>query len=382
MPCFPWAEPAVCASIQRFVIGGCHSLMDLNGTLIGDPLDMAALKYSGWRYNRTAECYVSDDADLASDTQPVKLWQIRSFPFDPTKRLSSALVLAQLKDRSYELWSLTKGSPESVLVLCHRMSDEAGARYKSELRRLEGEGHRIIALSARKITNSTDVLDQLFPDGLSSKRKALRQARTAGRALHRNEFERKNEDDKDCFNFLGFACFSTAIRPSSKRVIGEIRRGGIQTIMLTGDAIDAAIAVSLKVSLLAGPKIAIVEVKENECEKSPCLVWRFLKAGSSDQWEMTMEKEDIRNSTLQSTRDILRLQRRGGCAIAATGRAIEMILDKSENNIPMKVKRLLANNMFRFAVIARATPLVKKKVMSCLKDTCNQQVIMCGKYNV
>lgn len=42
------------AAIAALVLGGCHSLMAVNGTLVGDPLEVSALGGVGWAYNATS----------------------------------------------------------------------------------------------------------------------------------------------------------------------------------------------------------------------------------------------------------------------------------------------------------------------------------------
>lgn len=366
------------------MLAGCHSLVQLNGTdVVGDPLDLAALRYSGWKYSREDDSYELANTKKKASSDPVRLWQIKSFPFDPSKRLSSALVLAELADKSYRLLSLVKGSPET-LQRHYRHRDNAAfmKSQKGKIQELEAQGYRTISLGSQDLTNSTDLVERLFPQGLSLSKSDLRNAREQGACLHRNDFEgtREDTDTYANFDFMGFACFDTAIRQSSSRVISELRRGGIQPIMLTGDAIDAALAVSLRVGLLDEPSVALLEVDECADRKSP-LIWRIvkLKGGKGATRKALHKGAKIKSVTKSSTREILKLQRRGECSIAATGPAIERLLSDQENGISQGVKSVLSDNLFSVSIIARATPALKKAVIGTLKGRCGKKVVMCGK---
>ena len=366
------------------MLAGCHSLVQLNGTdVVGDPLDLAALRYSGWKYNREDDCYELANTKKKASSDPVRLWTVKSFPFDPSKRLSSALVLAELADKSYRLLSLVKGSPETLQRhYDHRNNAAFMKSQKGKVQELEAQGYRTIALGSQDLTNSTDLVERLFPQGLSLKKLDLRKAREEGAFLHRNDFEgtREDTDTYANFDFMGFACFDTAIRRSSSRVINELRHSGIQPIMLTGDAIDAALAVSLKVGLLDEPSVALLEVDDSAGIESP-LIWRIvkLKAGKDGTRKALHKDAKIKSVTKSSARDILKLQRRRKCSIAATGPAMELILSDQENSISQGVKSLLSDNLFLVSIIARATPALKKTVIGSLKGKCGKKVVMCGK---
>jgi magnesium-transporting ATPase (P-type) len=421
--------------MQRFILAGCHSLVHLNTSsdaeeggggdtsgarIVGDPLDIAALQYSGWKYNVTQDCYdwkgvfdentTDDENPIRSDLlpMPIRLWQIKTFPFDSNRRMSSAIVLAEFEsvgqikrgnpdERQLRVWHLTKGSPDTLLPLFgyHESSGENLTAYNKQLRQLESSGYRTIGLGAKDLTNSTDLMQEIFPDGISSSTKAVTRARVVGAGLHRKDFEEtpitkipneklgfdvdrkvKAISELECF---GFACFDAAIRASSRRILGELRRGGIRATMLTGDAIDAALAVAASVGLIQGKSVAILEVDDHG------LVWKVVKRAREKGGIMSSDCK-VKPVTLLTVKAILRRQRQGSCSIAATGRAVELILDSGAmangKHVSRKVKRWLAQNLFCVSVIARATPVLKKSVISSLKRDCGKQVLMCGTYCV
>jgi magnesium-transporting ATPase (P-type) len=314
---------------------------------------------------------------MKSKSDPIRLWQIKTFPFDPNRRLSSALVLAQSKANKYSLWSLTKGSPESMSPLYNDSVDEEFDKaYNRRTQELEAQGYRSIALGAQDLSNASHLVDDIFPNGFSGEDEAIQYARAAGTALHRRDFEVQRDNVTLGLEFCGFGCFDAAIRPSSKRVIDELRRGGIKATMLTGDAIDAALAVAWNVGLMDEREVAVLEI-ESAADGTEGLKWRIVKRkhGKDASFKTLHELARKKSVTLASVKDVLKRQQQGACSIAATGRALELVL--GENADP--VKQIIADNLFRLSVIARATPSLKKSVVTCFKDRCGQTVLMCGK---
>jgi cation-transporting ATPase 13A1 len=219
-------------------------------------------------------------------------------------------------------------------------------------------------------------VDRLFPNGLSCKTDAIVYAKTQGTSLHRSDFEviSTNSTVTSGLDFSGFACFDASLRPSSKRIIGELQRGGIKSIMLTGDAIDAALAVSRKVGLIKEREIAILETVDNNGGGD--LRWRLvkLKAGKTSSFKAFHKTARSETFTSSSVTRILKLQKKGQCAVAATGQALERVFDE----ISDEASEQLVNNLSCVSVIARATPALKQSVVTCLKHRCGQKVMMCG----
>ena len=165
------------------------------------------------------------------------------------------------------------------------------------------------------------------------------------------------------------------MRTSSKRVINELHRGGINTIMLTGDAIDAALSVAGEVGLVKKHKVAILETKSGDGGEVE-LQWRIVKLSSSKGTSFRSKQgaAETQEVTLSSVKEILKRERQGDYSVAATGRALELALGEAEG----KSRELLVKNLAKFSVIARATPALKKSVITSLKEKSRQKVMMCG----
>jgi magnesium-transporting ATPase (P-type) len=378
------SESVANEAFQRFVLAGCHSLVHFeeNGktSVVGDPLDQAALQFSGWKYNQTADIFFRPESDAESlpASEPARLWQIRHFPFDPSRRLSSAIVLLQRIDSSLELWKLTKGSPDTMIDLIEKDSDDFGSEFHNQTQDLEMQGYRCIALGAENLGKSP-IAQDLFPHGLSANAGSLERARANGETLHRNTIDRYDPGTVESgLKFCGFSCFDASTRPSSKRVINELVRGGLKCVMLTGDSVDAALSVARKVEIFKHQNIAVLQRSENAVSGKEELVWKILhsKVRKDGSFRILHHRTKIEKATMSSVKKFIKYYEKGKYSLAANGRALELILFGQPN----QVGRLIAQNLSALSVIARATPELKKQVIETLKQQCGKRVMMCGKF--
>ena len=94
------------------------------------------------------------------------------------------------------------------------------------------------------------MISLLFPDGLpgydndhSHLNHVLVNAREISQgSLHLSDIEPTRGNGG--IDFVGFSCLHAPMRPSSKRVVNEIRKSGTQVCMLTGDGIEAAFSIA------------------------------------------------------------------------------------------------------------------------------------------
>jgi magnesium-transporting ATPase (P-type) len=344
---------------------------------VGDPLDKAALAFSGWRYDQLSSSYYHPGVHSSefAPSEPVRLWQIRSFPFDPTRRLSSAIVLVQLKDQSFQLWKLMKGSPETMKDLFNKDVENFDARFGERTQEHDMQGYRSIAMGAENVSNST-IRFLLFPNELSAEHDSLNYAISQGLGFHRNDIETPS-DSGSALLFCGFCCFDASVRTSSRRVINELNRGGINTVMLTGDSVEAALFVARKVNMIRHRNIAVLETSTAAETGTESLVWRRLRTKVDDDGSFRILRNytKVEPATLSSSIKLVKRHEMGRLSFAANGRALELVLNGHQND----VHRLIGRSLPRMAVIARATPDLKKSIIDSLKFVCGRQVMMCGK---
>mgnify|MGYP005847503121 CR=1 FL=1 len=382
---------------KELVLAGCHSLVFIKtttdqhgaeGELVGDPLEIAALEYGQWKYDPQGQCFCPQRATDRPDGIE-RLWQLIVFPFDPALRLSSAICLTCHKDGQYRLWKVVKGSPDKVKELLERNADfEKSHTYQKKVQSLESKGFRTIAMAVKELTDN----DGAFAKAILVATRAwtVDEADTIERArsIPRSDIDRddliykegtssttstaKKQDDgggasASAFDFAGFACYTAGIRPSSKRIINELKRAKIATVMLTGDSIAAAIAVAAKVGIMDDSSVAVLEALPGTTD----LVWRIL-SNSAPKKKMT--NPTILEVTKTSSQKVLEKARRGELRIAITGAAFQAL----QSTPATDTAKILLESIGLFSVIARATPQVKENFVSFLQNIANREVLMCG----
>jgi magnesium-transporting ATPase (P-type) len=364
---------------MKCFLAGCHSIVHFSEegkeenvvAMVGDPLDIASLRYSGWLYDDLTKSYV--EPTDSNTTNRKRVYIIRDFPFDPNRRMSSSIVLLQLREGNFQLWQYVKGSPETLKNLCIN-----NTVIDQQAKELETQGYRTIALCAKDISSS-DMSRNLFPDGLSSDPTKISKARLKGAQIHRTNFEQtdvlSHSDTK--LDFIGFACFDASVRPSSERVVRELSHGGIDCKMLTGDSLNAALSVARKVHMINGNKIAVLDVDtDTVCdENDPVFVFHLVKSHMEKDGSFLTITDQIQTVrvTKKTMKKVLRLQAEGRCTLVSNGNALQCFLDRIEDFKPFSAKYLSS-----LAVVARATPDLKRAFVECLQTVSKRTVMMCG----
>jgi cation-transporting ATPase 13A1 len=379
------------SSMSEAILAGCHSLVDLvdeatkdnQHSFVGDPLDLASLQYVGWTYNNTQDAFESKKKSSKLPDAPIKLWQIRTFPFDANRRTSCALLLVLHADGTCRLWKAIKGSPDVIQSI---VKENQESWYKKQIQKLGGQGLRTIAMAASEVTENDVLVKSLFPNGLvdpsslsiKERRGMISHARNASGMIHRSSFESVNDEETSLrsFNFSGFACFDAAVRPSTRRIIQELQHANVNVIMLTGDGVDAAISVAGTAGLLSGDSIAVLDFDERA---NKTLVWKKMrkKSRKGGAPKSRLERERIMTVNEKSVETMLAKARRGRCTLVVMGKAAEFLLSGVTHS-DSEVYSRLEDNLFRFAIFARASPKQKRAVVSSLKDHSGMKVLMCG----
>lgn len=339
--------------LSNAVLAGAHTLIQQSDSesanLVGDPVDLASLQWTKWNYNAT-------DKSASSVRRSEKLWQIRSFPFDSNKKISSAIVLTKDGSGNFRLWILVKGSPNTVKnqLLKDEESDLA-LWYDNSVKRLGSLGYRSICLGALDVSN-TDVGKTLFPSGLpnadmnnSELESVMHDARINARVFHRNDIEQQYLD------FLGFACFNAPMRESTPRIVQELKAANIDVIMLTGDEPYASLACAARAGIAQNHTPAKTHFLR--LDSSGSLVWESNEQVGSFSFEAAKLVE----------RDICH-----GGTLIASGDAISSLLE-SGGEVSCYVKDHILPHV---RVVASASPKDKYTFVSWLKQ--KKHVLMCG----
>ncbi|MEJ1283285.1 hypothetical protein NN561_014254 [Cricetulus griseus] len=200
----PWGP--LCAAMTS-----CHSLILLDGTIQGDPLDLKMFEGTGW-----------------SPVDAITI--LRQFPF--SSALQRMSVIAQLSGDLHPHVYM-KGAPEMVARFCR--TETVPKNFPQELKSYTVQGFRVIALAHKtlKMEKLSD-LERLAREKVESE-----------------------------LAFLGLLIMENRLKKETKPVLKELSEAHIRTVMITGDNLQTAITVAKNSEMIpVGSQVIIVEANE------------------------------------------------------------------------------------------------------------------------
>ncbi|KAJ6096783.1 cation-transporting ATPase [Penicillium sp. IBT 16267x] len=221
-----------------YTMATCHSLRVVDDELLGDPLDVKMFQFTGWSYEeggghasestspkfdnitpsvaRPPETHTGESPRNGPNL-PVELGVLRNFEFVSQLRRASVLV-RQFGDNGVSFF--VKGAPESIKDIC--VPETLPSDYDELLNHYTHKGYRVIACATK------------YERKLSWMK---------AQKLSRTEAESNLE-------FLGFIIFENKLKPSTTRVISELKQACIRNVMCTGDNILTAVSVAKECKMI------------------------------------------------------------------------------------------------------------------------------------
>jgi Ca2+-transporting ATPase len=191
------------------------TLREENGTwqVIGDPTEGALL-------------VVAAKAALTIETLDPAYHFLGEVPFDPERKMMTIVRRTPDGPAAY-----VKGAPDVLLRHCtHRLAMDGTTELITESIR-------------------TAILDA----NASFAHQALRVLAMARRRLDREPDAYRAEELEDRLVFLGLAAMKDPLRPEAKAAVQACHDAGIQTVMITGDHKDTAVAIAEELRGVKGP---------------------------------------------------------------------------------------------------------------------------------
>ncbi|EFN88845.1 manganese-transporting ATPase 13A1 [Harpegnathos saltator] len=209
------------------VLATCHSLVQLDDGIVGDPLEKATLKAINW-------CLTKSDSVIPKKGKSPVLKIVQRYHFSPALKRMSVVVGYNVSGASETHYMTTvKGAPETL----KHMLSSIPKNYESTYLSLSRRGARVLALGYRKL-----------PGTLSSQ--DLRE-------LTREKLENN-------LTFAGFVIISCPLKPDSKAVIKEIVNSSHSVVMITGDNPLTACHVSRELHFTKKPNTLILSEDGDE----------------------------------------------------------------------------------------------------------------------
>ncbi|KAL8772573.1 MAG: hypothetical protein Q9209_002234 [Squamulea sp. 1 TL-2023] len=223
-----------------YAMASCHSLRNVDGDLVGDPLDLKMFEFTNWTFTegshdpfsqrvdelKPRDCsnakppagfeFEPDDLDEPENNIPIQLNIIKGFEFVSQLRRASVIV-SQAGNEYANIY--VKGAPECMRDICR--PDSFPADYEDLLGFYTHRGFRVIACATKKVPYDWTSLQKL---------------------------DRKTaECDLD---LIGFIVFENKLKAATVETIEKLERAAIRQVMCTGDNILTAISVARECSLI------------------------------------------------------------------------------------------------------------------------------------
>ncbi|KRY19137.1 putative cation-transporting ATPase W08D2.5 [Trichinella patagoniensis] len=310
----------------------CHSLTQMGQQLAGDPLDLVMFNETGWRFEESQAVNESERFDILPPTlvrQPnpngVEIGVLKQFPFSSDLQRMSVLTRELL---SNEVILYCKGAPETVISLCR--SSSIPENFDSVLGYYTKRGFRVLALAMRLM--DTSLL------------KAMKMSRDAV------------EHD---LTLLALLIFENRLKPQTTPVIGQLRKAGIRTVMVTGDNILTATCVARECSIVDNSlPLYFVESVETDT-----LTFQL----HPDEITLSAEEESRRPDADQFSVQIHQIK--PTYQLAVSGKTFDIFCKRFPHLLP---KLICVCNVF-----ARMSPEQKTQLVNILQQL-DYIVAMCG----
>lgn len=176
------------------VLASCHSLVQLEDTLVGDPIEKASLKAINWILSRND--FITPKK---SKIPPLKI--LSRFYFSSSLKRMSVLAAYKCTNKMIHIASV-KGAPEVLKSMLQNIPNNYDSTYLD----LAGRGARVLALARKEMS--------IDPNNLKSL---------------------KREDLECDLNFVGFVVVSCPLKQDSENVIKELLASSHMVTMITGD---------------------------------------------------------------------------------------------------------------------------------------------------
>uniref|UniRef100_A0A7N4NJH9 Cation-transporting ATPase n=2 Tax=Sarcophilus harrisii TaxID=9305 RepID=A0A7N4NJH9_SARHA len=321
-------------------MASCHSLIVLDGTIQGDPLDVKMFEGTSWVIEDSCVDYsdsgipassvIIKPGPAASQTPARAIAILHQFPFSSGLQRMSVITQEIGKDH---FDAYMKGAPEMVASFCR--PETVPPNFKKELKLYTMQGFRVIALAHKPLK--------------------------AGGHLEMGTYSREEVESE--LTFLGLLIMENRLKKETKPVLRELSSARIRTVMITGDNLQTAITVAKNSEMIPqGNKVILIEASEPEGYSPASVTWQLLenKEEGHGSKEIRLHVQDASLAEAGQGDDY---------HFAMTGKSYQVITQHFSNLLP----KILVNG----AIFARMSPGQKSSLVEEFQKL-NYYVAMCG----
>uniref|UniRef100_A0A2I3H3J7 Cation-transporting ATPase n=1 Tax=Nomascus leucogenys TaxID=61853 RepID=A0A2I3H3J7_NOMLE len=315
-------------------MASCHSLILLDGTIQGDPLDLKMFEATTWEMAFSgddfhikgvpAHAMVVKPCRTASQVPVEGIAILHQFPFSSALQRMTVIVQEMGGDRL----AFMKGAPERVASFCQ--PETVPTSFVSELQIYTTQGFRVIALAYKKLEND-----------------------------HHTATLTRETVESDLI-FLGLLILENRLKEETKPVLEELISARIRTVMITGDNLQTAITVARKSGMVSeSQKVILIEANETTGSSSASISWTLVE----EKKHITYGNQD---SYINIRDEVSDNGREGSYHFALTGKSFHVISQHFSSLLP----KILING----TIFARMSPGQKASLVLC---QCRCKLILC-----
>ncbi|XP_051874583.1 probable cation-transporting ATPase 13A4 [Pristis pectinata] len=240
-------------------MASCHSLVLLDNTLRGDPLDLKMFETTGWEIKENAalkqrtedaHSFIVKPGPTASEVSKAGIIVLKQYPFSSTLQRMSVVTQVIGKEK---LTVYLKGAPEMVVRLCKPQT--VPRSFSRELQRYTKQGFRVIGFAFKSIWNSRNI----------------------------SVANLKREDVESDLVFLGLLILENKLKPQTAPVLSELSEARIRTVMITGDNLQTAVTVAKSSGMIPlTHKIILVEASKTKISGTAVISWKTMENGMNN----------------------------------------------------------------------------------------------------
>lgn len=203
--------------ITLHIMIGCQSLVFIDNTIQGDPLELAAVNYCGWVMTKK-DTFVPSQRYKSNYKPSDKVVIIKTNSFtSELKRMSTVIFAGPTNEEKY--MCVCKGAPDVL----EDLFTTKPSNYREIYRHYSSAGKRVIALGYRIVTK------EFLPTNLS---------------------DLKREDVESDLIFSSFLILDSPLKHGSRKTIKRLLESSHELYMITGDDPLTACAVANKVHMI------------------------------------------------------------------------------------------------------------------------------------
>ena len=285
------------------VLACCQSLVQVDGELVGDPVERAGLQSTGWGVKGDV---VTGTVNKKKETVTI----LHRFHFSSALKRMSTIVRVEGSGSggATSHWVLSKGAPEVIAAHLGEIPEQYNRQYK----KYASEGARVLALAYKPL--SSDL------------------THSALRHTPRDEAE-------SGLIFAGFTIFRSPLKPDSEPSLRMLRASQHQLIMITGDAPLTACHTAAQVHIMTRQPMILVVA-------GPPSAWRW--CSPDDAIEEPFDPDTVAARALAEAYDL-----------CLTGDALVRLTEAGQ--------RAMSAYISLTSVFARVTPEQKELVVKTLR---------------